>query len=91
MRTESRKRRNYTEDFNRDAVTLVTEQGYKVSEVVRSLDAGNNLIRRWKRKFEEEAPGARLFGSARSVGINALPVLCKSWHCPPLIPGVIVD
>ena len=60
MTTETRKRRNYTEDFKRDAVTLVTEQGYKTSEAARSLGIGDNLIRRWKREFEEEASGARL-------------------------------
>ena len=60
MTTETRKRRNYTEDFKRDAVTLVTEQGYKTSEAARSLGIGDNLIRRWKREFEEEASGTRL-------------------------------
>jgi transposase len=60
MTTETRKRRNYTEDFKRDAVALVTEQGYKTSEAARSLGIGDNLIRRWKREFEEEASGARL-------------------------------
>ena len=60
MTTETRKRRNYTEDFKRDAVALVTEQGYKTSEAARSLGIGDNLIRRWKREFEEEASGTRL-------------------------------
>ena len=60
MTTETRKRRNYTEDFKRDAVALVTEQGYKTSVAARSLGIGDNLIRRWKREFEEEASGARL-------------------------------
>lgn len=60
MTTETRKRRNYTEDFKRDAVALVTEQGYKVSEAARSLGIGDNLIRRWMREFEEEASGTRL-------------------------------
>jgi len=60
MTTETRKRRNYTEDFKRDAVALVTEQGYKTSEATQSLGIGDNLIRRWKREFEEEASGARL-------------------------------
>jgi|GEM_PF-2405905 len=31
MTTETRKRREYTEDFKRDAVALVTDQGYKVT------------------------------------------------------------
>jgi len=60
MTTETRKRRNYTEDFKRDAVALVVEQGYKISEAARSLDIGANLLGRWKREFEEEASGARL-------------------------------
>ena len=63
--TEKRKRRNYTEDFKRDAVALVTEQGYKPSEAARSLDIGDNLIRRWKREFEEEATAARLGADER--------------------------
>ena len=52
MTTEKRKRSNYTEDFKRDAVALVTEQGYKISEAARSLDVGANLIGRWRRQFE---------------------------------------
>ena len=65
MTTETRKRREYTEDFKRDAVALVTEQGYKPSEAARSLDIGNNLIRRWRREFEEDASGARLGADER--------------------------
>ncbi len=40
MTTEKRTRRKYTEEFKRDAVALVTDQGYKVSEAARSLDVG---------------------------------------------------
>jgi len=65
MTTETRKRRNYTEDFKRDAVALVTEQGYKTSEAARNLGIGDNLIRRWKREFEEEASGAGLDSDER--------------------------
>ncbi len=60
MTTGTRTRRKYTEDFKRDAVALVIEQGYKVAEAARSLDIGANLLGRWKREFEEEASGARL-------------------------------
>ena len=65
MTTETRKRQNYTEDFKRDAVALVTEQGYKPTEAARSLGIGDNLIRRWKREFEEEASGTRLGADER--------------------------
>ena len=60
MTTETRKRRNYTEDFKRDAVALVTEQGYKPTEAARSLGVGDNLIRRWMREFGDAASGTRL-------------------------------
>jgi transposase len=65
MTTETRKRRDYTEDFKRDAVALVTEQGYKPSEAARSLGIGDNLIRRWRREFEEQASGVRLNADER--------------------------
>lgn len=60
MTTQKRTRRNYTEDFKRDAVTLVTEQGYKTSEAARSLDINDNLLRRWKQEFEEGVAGEGL-------------------------------
>jgi transposase len=60
MTTETKKRREYTEDFKRDAVALVIEQGYKISEAARSLGIGDGLIRRWKREFEDEASGTKL-------------------------------
>ena len=65
MTTEIRKRRNYTEDFKREAVALVTEQGYKIAEAARSLDIGANLLGRWRRQFEEEACGVRLTADER--------------------------
>ncbi len=65
MTTEKRTRRKYTEEFKRDTVSLVTEQGYKISEAARSLDIGDNLLWRWHRDFEEEASGARLNADER--------------------------
>lgn len=60
MTTQSSKRRNYTEDFKRDAVTLVTDQGYKISEAARSLGIGDSLLRRWRHEFDQRASGASL-------------------------------
>ena len=51
------RRRAYTEEFKRDAVALVTEQGYSVAEAARSLDVGANLLGRWKRQHEEQVGG----------------------------------
>jgi transposase len=82
MTTETRKRREYTEDFKRDAVALVTEQGYKVSEAARSLDIGDGLIRRWKREYEDEASGARL-GTKPPIPIveSPFPGRWTHWAC----------
>jgi len=60
MTTEKRARRTYTLDFKRDAVALVTEQGYALSQAARSLDINDNVLRRWKREFEEQASGQTL-------------------------------
>ena len=60
MTTQKRTRRQYTEDFKRDAVALVTDQGYKVTEAARSLGINDNQLRRWKQEFEEQASGVQL-------------------------------
>ena len=60
MTIETTTRRKYTEEFKREAVALVTEQGYKIAEAARSLDIGVNVLSRWRRQFAEEASGARL-------------------------------
>ena len=51
MTTETGKRQRYTEDFKRDAVALVTEQGYKVSEAARSRGIRENLLRSRRREL----------------------------------------
>ncbi|HAD62226.1 MAG TPA: hypothetical protein DCG12_23560, partial [Planctomycetaceae bacterium] len=43
-----RVRRTFTDEFKRDAVSLVTEQGYSLAEACRSLDLHPNLVRKWK-------------------------------------------
>jgi len=60
MTTEKRTRRKYTEEFKRDAVALVAEQGYSVSQAARSLDINDNVLRRWKVEFEGQASGHAL-------------------------------
>ena len=48
-----RTRRSFTDEFKIEAVKMVTEQGYKVSEVARSLGVNENLIHRWKANFSQ--------------------------------------
>lgn len=42
------KRKQYSKQFKIDAVKLITEQGYKVSEAARSLGIHEGVLRRWK-------------------------------------------
>ena len=45
-------RKRYSKQFKVDAVKLLTEQGYKVSEAARNLGIHNSSLRRWKKQFE---------------------------------------
>lgn len=47
-------RRVHSEEFKREAVKLVTEQGYTVAEASRNLGISSNVLYRWKSKFAAE-------------------------------------
>jgi transposase len=57
----ARKRRIYTREFKLEAVKLVTEKGYSVSEAARSLGIGQTLLRSWtlavKKEGDQSFPG----------------------------------
>jgi len=48
----TKKRRGFTEEFKRDAVRLVTHEGYSFAEAGRSLGVRGDMVARWKRRFE---------------------------------------
>ena len=48
------KRKNYTAEFKREAVRLVSEQGYSMSKAARSPDININMLRRWRHQLEEQ-------------------------------------
>jgi len=52
------KRRNYGDEFKREAVRLVTTHGYRVSETARNLGIHPNMLGRWKREVEAKQNGA---------------------------------
>ncbi len=47
-----KKRRKYSKEFKDEAVKLITEQGYRVSEAARNLGIDSNMLGRWKRESE---------------------------------------
>ena len=49
-----RKRKKYTQEFKEEAVKLVTEHGYQVSEASRNLGIHPNMLSRWKREILDD-------------------------------------
>ena len=54
----TQKRKNYTAEFKQEAVRLVTEQGYSMSQAARNLDININMLRRWKHQVNEQGQEA---------------------------------
>jgi transposase len=52
------KRKRFSRHFKVDAVRLVTEQGYRVTEAARNLGIHPNMLSRWKRQLEAEGGDA---------------------------------
>jgi transposase len=51
-------KRTYTPEFKREAVRLVTEQGYKVTEAARNLGINPSVLARWKNQLTSEGTNA---------------------------------
>lgn len=54
----SAKRKIYTAEFKREAVSLITNHGYGVSEAARNLGLHANRLRQWKRHLEQAGENA---------------------------------
>lgn len=52
-----RKNKTYSTEFKQEAVALVTEHGYTVTEAAASLGITTKLIYNWKAKLEEQQAG----------------------------------
>mgnify|MGYP000146201580 FL=1 len=64
--TTERKRRTFDPEFKKEAVALVTEQGYSIAKAAQAVDTSENNLRRWKKEFEQEASGERLTTDERA-------------------------
>jgi transposase len=54
----SHKRRQYTEECKREAVGLVTKQGYGVTEAAWHLGIHANMLGKWKRQIAQHTNGS---------------------------------
>ena len=56
---KSTSRKQYSSEFKREAVRLVTEGGLSMAQVARDLGLNDNLISRWKKEAAQN--GERAF------------------------------
>ena len=64
-----KKRKKYTQEFKEEAVKLITDHGYQISEAARNLGVNENMLGRWKRKIEgggEDVPGLQGLASLQA-------------------------
>ena len=54
---KEKKRRKYSREFKEEAVGLVTEQGYRISEAARNLGISAGMLGRWKREMGRQKAG----------------------------------
>ena len=56
--TDHQKRRHYTKEFKRDAVELVTNEGYSIAEATRNLGIPRGALGRWRKEQMEKQQNA---------------------------------
>ncbi len=50
-----RTRKRYTDEFKAEAVKLVVDEGYSISQAARNLDINTNMLTRWKHELTGNA------------------------------------
>ena len=64
-----KRRRKFSKEFKEEAVKLILEEGYAISEAARNLGIHANLLGRWKRDYE--GGGEEGFSPESSVALKA--------------------
>jgi len=54
-----RQRKKYTDEFKREAVALLVEQSYKVTDAATSLGINDHNLRRWMTELKQKESGDR--------------------------------
>ena len=52
-------RKNYPPEFKEEAVKLITEQGYQITEAARNLGVNATMLGRWKREIDGAGKNAK--------------------------------
>lgn len=67
MMTKRRGRREFDTGFKLEVVRMVKDQGLSVSEVCRSMDLGETVVRRWVKQYQAELNGQPGIGKPLTV------------------------
>ena len=57
-RRAKRTRRTFSREYKIEAVRMITKGGNSVSQIAEDLDVRPDMLRRWKRKFEQDESNA---------------------------------
>lgn len=63
---ESGKRRLYSEQFKKEAASLVTEHGYSIVQASQVVDTSEKNLQRWVKQQAQEKSGERLDADERA-------------------------
>ncbi len=50
----AKKPRKYTEEYKRDTLALIAQEGYTMSEASERLGINESVLRRWKKRFSSD-------------------------------------
>ncbi len=64
--TIKRVKKTYTKEFKEEAVSLVVDQGYSVTEAANFLGVTTKVIYNWKQKIEDQKSGKLLSDDERT-------------------------
>ena len=52
MAVKNRTRRQFSDEFKREAVSLIAEQGFSFEQAAESLGVKEEYLRRWKKQYD---------------------------------------
>jgi transposase len=64
--------RRYSEQFKRDAVRLVTDEGYSVNAAASSVGVGNTTLTKWVAKYGDETASSKQRYASKDDELEAL-------------------
>ena len=74
---QMRKRSQYTEELKGEAIRLITEHGYGVTEAARNLGINAQMLGRWKSRISHQNNGVFVGNGRLSVDQEKLQRLRK--------------